>query len=675
MSHYQPAPNMVLMNLSTGQKFVGHEISERTAVIEATRGEFWTDAVEMQDCVIAVVIDERGKMSIAHFFNEDVADLNHQVVNFLGRLSVKPKLVNLIHSHSEILSYVKSAFAAQGISNNAINVSLAGNHNFYFGIKQENGKIEATAADNTQFGGFAVTHEDFIPRNEGHGVIKLVSQDRAMKSYGEQDRAADFSPPVVRRVAQMGQKSGPRNPLRIVLAGTGLREVKYTIQMLEGIEQNSPKLMFANIMAYSKSQETVQKIDENLRAVRKTGWKIELQAKDLLDTDSSLGQGDQDVIVSQNSFYLSRGLDTADKLFAEKQKEFVAKVARALRPGGIFVIEDSGAQDGDLSFIEQAGFRLLRFRGPMSQLVFERVDRAMNALSILKSYYEGALRENPKAAAYLKRRNIDPETLDHAIEETGKDVLREKLKDPKHPLIAFAGGTQSKVYRGMVEGNDIIVKNIKDPQAWSKYKEYQDRLGHNGFALVAGYLVFKDLKIYVDGRIVRIPHAVVQEEVVPLLDRVRTLRKTYQGSPEVLHREIDNLLNDYFELYKRLLSQGLVMKPDGFLVDTGLTKDNRVVVLDGGDLLTRQEASQEYDLENFNRSFIQALKADTIFVRYTPDGKKAEPVDTVAELGSTLDSFNFSVVQSANRDLSNGKALELLAQRPEIKRELYFGNY
>ena len=302
---------------------------------------------------------------------------------------------------------------------------------------------------------------------------------------------------------------------------------------------------------------------------------------------------------------------------------------------------------------------------------------AMSAKDILKAYFEGDLNDNQVVAAFLKGQNIDPKELDSAIEEAGKEILRAKLKDPNHPLVKFAAGTQSVVYKGTVEGNDIIVKSVADPEIWSKYADYQDRLGHNGFSLAAGYFVFKDLDINVDGHIIRIPNAVVQEEVVTLLDRVRDLRKIYQADPDAFHREIDNLLNDYFEMYKKLLTQGFVMKPNGFLVDVGLTKgNNRAVVLDVGDLLTKEEAADHgYDLEHFDHGFILALQGHAIFSRITPQGRKAEVIDALAELNSTDNNFNYTIVQNAERDFADRKVLELLAQKPKKSRELYFGNY
>jgi len=308
---------------------------------------------------------------------------------------------------------------------------------------------------------------------------------------------------------------------------------------------------------------------------------------------------------------------------------------------------------------------------------FLKENQAMMTKTILNAYIKGPLQKDHSIATYLKSKNIDPQALGSAIEEAGKDVLRAKLKDPNHSLIRFAKGMHAVVYKGTVEGNDIIVKNVGASSIWSKYDDYQDRLGHYGSTLVAGYLVLKDLDIYVDGHIERISNAIVQEEVEPLLDRVRYLRKTYQNNPKVLHQEINNLLNDYFELYKKLLSQGLVMKPNGFLVDVGVTKgSNRVVVLDVGDLLTKEEASEDYDLDHFNESFILALKGDTIFSKGTPShGFQAEAVDTVAELGTTLKDFNYSIVQSANRDFADGKVLGILAQNPKRSREIYFGNH
>ncbi|MDE1920486.1 MAG: UPF0489 family protein [Candidatus Omnitrophica bacterium] len=435
-SHVPPEPDINLMNLSTGKEFVGHEISERTAVIGATNGVFWTDAVEMGDCVVAVVIDREGKMSIAHFFNEDLDDLDNQVGLFLGRLGPRPEMVNLIDSYSQILPNVKEAFQARHLQTHEVNVGLAGSHNFFFGIKKSGGKITAIVADDTRFGGFAEEYEYLVPQDKGHG-IELEIKDNAMAS---------------------------------------------------------------------KAQDT--------------------------------------------------GLEAL------------------------------------------------------------------------------------------------------------KNVLRSQLRD--HPLIKFAGGVESVVYKGNVEGRDIVVKGVTDPQVWSKYDEYQERLG----PLAAGYLVFKDLDVNVGGHIIRVPHAVVQQEVVPLLDRIRSLRRIYQDDPDVLHQKIDTLLNGYFKLYKKLLARGFVMKPNGFLVDVGSAGGtDRMVVIDVGDLLTKEEAAEHFDLENFNRGFISALMMDTSFVQYTSLGKAAQVVDTLAELNSAPGRFNYTIVQNANRDFSNGKALVLLAPKPKIKKD------
>jgi CheY-like chemotaxis protein len=230
--------------------------------------------------------------------------------------------------------------------------------------------------------------------------------DLAMKAFGEQDRALPFADGVVRLIAQMGKKADSRNRLKIVLAGTGPREVDYTIKMIEQAEQDSPKQLFADIEAYSKSAETISKINLELRGRRQGGWTINAEAKDLLDRSNSLGNNDKDVIVSQNSFYLSRGLDSTDDQFRAKQKEFVGKVAQALQSGGLFMIEDSGEENGDLTFIEQAGFTKVDADGLTGNLVFKRNDQVIQAVPDLEV----------KAAAAVHATNSPEEHKQRLIE-------------------------------------------------------------------------------------------------------------------------------------------------------------------------------------------------------------------------------------------------------------------
>ena len=210
---------------------------------------------------------------------------------------------------------------------------------------------------------------EYSYRVDSNDHSKGIKKDFAMKSYGEQDRAGQFAPVLVKYIAEMGKKRDARNRLRIVLAGTGLREVEYTLQMIKGIEESSSKNFFADIAGFSKSRDTVDKINQKMAGISRGGWAVDFKAKDLLEDSGILGRNN-DVIVSQNSFYLSRGLDPSDAQFALKQKEFVNHVSLSLRSGGIFIIEDSGTENGDLSFIENEGFSVLKLKGLAGQIVF-----------------------------------------------------------------------------------------------------------------------------------------------------------------------------------------------------------------------------------------------------------------------------------------------------------------
>ena len=310
-------------------------------------------------------------------------------------------------------------------------------------------------------------------------------------------------------------------------------------------------------------------------------------------------------------------------------------------------------------------------------------DKAMTAQDILEAYYKGNLYQQPQIAAYLSELEVDPVHLDAAIEEVAREVIREELSNTKHPLNKLAQGSESVVYKGIVGGNDIIVKDVRSEEAWLKYKEYQDRLGvdSSGKPIVAGYLVVDDLKIIVDGEVLNIPHAVVQEEGVQLLDRVREIRKEYANNPAAQHELIENILNDYFEMYKKLLARGLIMKPNGFLVDVGIKKgENHVVVFDVGDLLTPEEAQENgYDLAEFDWKFTKILMMVTLYRNFRSEpnehGLKVEVIEAEEELRTSVGGLEYSIFDRAKDEFANGQAQQILSSSAKKYREFYVGSY
>jgi hypothetical protein len=314
---------------------------------------------------------------------------------------------------------------------------------------------------------------------------------------------------------------------------------------------------------------------------------------------------------------------------------------------------------------------------------------------LLWAYEQGRLSASLPIKRWLGSRGIDPDQLDAEIEKAGLSVLRQKLSNPENNLRPFKSGSQATVYRGTIEGNDLIVKEISNESVWrNKYVAFQDRLGQQEgtMPLVAGYLVAENLEIFVEGAKKVIPFAVIQEEAIPLIDRIRDIKgERYPDNIPAQFKEINTLLQDYFKLYKEILAHGLIAKPNGFLVDTGLTKgSNEVVVLDVGDLLTSEEAKQEgYDLESYDEIFLKAMEStsivqdlggeglpDVIHVPYELKPRLRKDMQKTNmfwdKLERDYEQVKYDIYQSA-KELKD--VLKLLgAKSRSDKREIYFGN-
>lgn len=370
--------------------------------------------------------------------------------------------------------------------------------------------------------------------DSNHQVSILVAHiegDHAMKAYGEQDRAVQFSEGVIRRIAQMRQKTNSANPLKVILAGTGLREVDFTMQMLADVEKRIGRILYVDIDGYSKSEDTIAKIRQGLRDRNQWGWPIHLQVKDLLDRSNSLGNKDKDVIVSQNSFYLSRGLDPTDNQFRAKQKEFVDKVSQALRPGGLFIIEDSGTENGDLSFIENVhtGFHALKLKGLTGQLVFEREDLAMN--SVVKNNAQFKRNEtNFTIGQTLSRKDV--QSLGDL--QYPNKYRFEVAQNPKRRLLVI----EKTLTRGNVL--EIVLlnsKNFQNPKGLGQYiGGRQFFMGYSGATVENSVLtnIITKLRSYHRGdlddkQFLKAIEHMMQEQLIPRSEPVKMINVSLQN--------------------------------------------------------------------------------------------------------------------------------------------------
>src|SRR3989338_8896929 len=95
-------------------------------------------------------------------------------------------------------------------------------------------------------------------------------------------------------------------------------------------------------------------------------------------------------------------------------------------------------------------------------------------------------------------------------------------------------------------------------------------------------------------------------------------------------------MTKYYSLYKNLLDQGLVSKPNGFLVDVGVDHAGRVVILDVGDLLNKQDAEAEgFDWNNYGAKFSEYLLLPSIvrdYVNLRPDGQPTAQIVDAEEV-------------------------------------------
>lgn len=204
------------------------------------------------------------------------------------------------------------------------------------------------------------------------------------------------------------------------------------------------------------------------------------------------------------------------------------------------------------------------------------------ALAMLGLYEDGSLLA-PEYSLIFSEFGIDPSKFDLGIEAAGDMIIRRELKTKNLKL--YRGGSETNVYRGTVNGNDILVKEIRLDSAvadsvWENHVANQEKLG----GLVANYTTIKDLEVMVEGEMHTIHYAIVQEFATPLLDRVAKIQDEKENVEDKTE-EIEALMKTYLDLYPEFLRRGFVPKPNGFLLDMGRTEEGRIVALDIGDLL------------------------------------------------------------------------------------------
>jgi len=151
----------ILLDLLHNKNFQGEsdQIDEGSAVIGATQGRYWTAPLYFPWCVVAVVIDKNGKMSMAHivdngYSNEvNVKDIYTQVRSFLKNLDSPPEVINLIN-RARMSTLVRTAFMLLGprdIKVNMLNKVSPGATEYHFGIEKVKKQWKATLSLDEKF--------------------------------------------------------------------------------------------------------------------------------------------------------------------------------------------------------------------------------------------------------------------------------------------------------------------------------------------------------------------------------------------------------------------------------------------------------------------------------------------------------------------------------------------
>ena len=234
-------------------------------------------------------------------------------------------------------------------------------------------------------------------------------------------------------------------------------------------------------------------------------------------------------------------------------------------------------------FAQAMSQRRAEIRFTTEEALREILRKPGDAAEVMQELYEEGSLLAPEFRPVFSEFGIDPSRLDLGIEAAGDKVIRRELKTKNLKL--YRAGSETNVYRGTVNGNDILVKEIRLDSAtadsvWENHLVNQEKLG----GLVANYITIKDLEVRVEGEERTIHYAIVQEFATPLLDRVARIQDEKENVEDKAE-EIDALMKAYLDLYPEFLKRGFVPKPNGFLVDMGRTEDGRIVALDIGDLL------------------------------------------------------------------------------------------
>ena len=175
--------NLSLIDLfHDGKEVIGPEISEERAVINVTEGTYKTDEIQKGACVIALVIDQEGRLSVAHFSPSKEHDVNIQIKNFLGKISSASKVI-LIHRGTDLLTKVQGAFVSHFLNypSGPVNINvhpdeLVSSQSFFLVLEGKNKEwrvIIASDEDNPRSG----AHEEYVIKE---GQLKPV--DKAMRA-------------------------------------------------------------------------------------------------------------------------------------------------------------------------------------------------------------------------------------------------------------------------------------------------------------------------------------------------------------------------------------------------------------------------------------------------------------------------------------------------------------
>ncbi|MBF0594092.1 MAG: hypothetical protein HQL22_03920, partial [Candidatus Omnitrophica bacterium] len=296
-------------------------------------------------------------------------------------------------------------------------------------------------------------------------------------------------------------------------------------------------------------------------------------------------------------------------------------------------------------------------------------------LSGLKAVAETLKRRQEKEKEiYDGYRKGLPVLYAEGIKNAGRDALRKYLSGVEHHIEPSRNGTQSQVWEGVFGGSRLLIKEVKNDEAWDRYRRWEAVLGDEirddvALPLVAHYVTLENVVVHTGGKAVFLKRVVVQDKVTPLVDAIAEIKKRYYNDVEGRQQAIVGILKQFLELFSRLFKRGVVGNPHGFLIDYGITSKGHLVVMDVGDLAGVED---EGLITNIKKHFYSFMVSTSLFAEME-DGQK---VPRIVDAHKILDARWGGFVKKGNEKVWD-ENVEISADPqddPETYNSLLFPN-